>query len=172
MIKCKHMIQVQLNGKNGLGKVALVDGVDADLGTLSWWVGAGYAMRTGSRLDGKPTICLHRLVLQRMLGVQSLPKGFVTDHINGNPLDNRRSNLRLVTHHQNMLNCKGNAQGRSGYKGVGWHTSSGLWRAKITYDLELYNIGYFKDKDEAAWMYDQWALCLHGEYARLNFEYA
>ena len=54
--------------------------------------------------------------------MEYVPPGFEADHANGNPLDNRRTNLRIVTHHQNVMNRRG--WGRSKHKGVGRSTST------------------------------------------------
>jgi hypothetical protein len=96
------------------------------------------------------------------------PLGFETDHINGNRLDNRRSNLRLVTHQQNQWNRRKKANATSKYIGV--TADSGKWRARI-HDLSgrLIGLGYYDKEETAARVYDKAALEMRGEYARLNF---
>lgn len=56
--------------------------------------GNKYAQRTSS-----PQISMHRLILQT-------PKGMYSDHVNHNGLDNRRSNLRIVTASENQRNLR------------------------------------------------------------------
>ena len=90
----------------------------------------GYAIWRGF-VDGKKvTLRLHRLINQT-------PEGMVTDHINGNKLDNRRSNLRTVTTAENNLNVR--------RKGYSWDKSKGNYivRFKSKY------IGRYKDMSEA-----------------------
>ena len=75
---------------------AVVDADDyARVAEFTWAPsGKGYA---SARVQGRTRIYLHRLILDA-------PDDMEVDHINGDPLDNRRSNLRLVTHSQNMQN--------------------------------------------------------------------
>jgi hypothetical protein len=94
-------------------------------------------------------------------------EGFIVDHINGNGLDNRRSNLRIVTRQQNTFNSvhKG---GTSKYKGVALDKESGLWRAYIAKDGKRTWLGRFPDELSAAIAYDKAAKDMFGEYAKLN----
>jgi len=149
----------------------LVDDVDVDLNGSRWCLdNRQYVYRSiyggGKQRNEK----LHRLVLARMLG-RSLQPGEVGDHINGNKLDNHRSNLRVATHQQNAWNRAPQRGSRSKYSGVWISNRSKRWAAFVKRDGVRYHIGYFDTDDEAAWMRDQWASTLHGEYARLNFEY-
>jgi hypothetical protein len=106
---------------------------------------------------------MHRLILNP-------PAGFVTDHINGNRLDNRRINLRIATHRQNCQNQRPKGL-HSQYIGVTkirqgkWER----WMAQIRHDGIRIHLGYFTDEIEAARAYDQAALAHHGEFASLNF---
>lgn len=98
-----------------------------------------------------------------------------TDHINGDTLDNRRENLRVVSRYQNILNRGGQLRNRSSkYKCVSYENAlpKRPWRAYIQVDKRKFTIGRFGTEEEAAWMYDQWALELFGDYARTNFHYS
>ena len=113
-------------------------------------------------LDGKRKIqYLHRLVMDA-------PKKVQVDHIDGNKLDCRRTNLRLCTHAGNMRNCRMRKNNTSGRKGVSWHRKSGKWQAQIRVNGKLIHIGLFEFPDEAATAYDQAAMKLHGEFALTN----
>lgn len=70
------------------------------------------------------------------------------DHINGNPLDNRRSNLRVVTHQENMMNKKDYKNNTSKTKGVNLN-KKGLWVARIQVGNERIFLGSSKDKSVA-----------------------
>jgi hypothetical protein len=88
------------------------------------------------------------------------------DHANGNPLDNRRLNLRFATRMQQCQN-RGVPQGNtSKYKGV--HLHRGKWLARIGHNRRRITLGWFADREDAAKAYNQAALKLHGRFARLN----
>ncbi|MBN1362949.1 MAG: HNH endonuclease [Sedimentisphaerales bacterium] len=99
------------------------------------------------------------------------PKGMVVDHIDGNGLNNRRSNLRLCTPQQNQWNrCVSRARLQQGlFKGVHHRTDSGKPCARITYRGKTLHLGVFDTAIEAAKAYDRKAIELHGEFAYLNF---
>lgn len=105
------------------------------------------------------SIILHRLIL-------SFPDGLDIDHINGDTLDNRKSNLRICTHGENMRNRKVNNGCK--YKGVFFVNRSKNFRAEIVVNGKRTHIGQFLDPREAALAYNEKALEIHGEFARLN----
>lgn len=109
-------------------------------------------------------------VRQLKLGTLLLkPKeGFLVDHINGNPLDCRRKNIRIVTYLQNAQNKARGANAKSKYKGIGWDKANKKWRVEITCDKKRINIGRFESELFAAYMYNVSATKFFGEYARLN----
>lgn len=92
------------------------------------------------------------------------PEGLVVDHINGNKLDNRRSNLRICTQSQNLNGRNTN----KGYIGVSWDKFRGKWKANIGKDYQKIFLGRFDTAEEAARVYDEKAVELFGEFARLN----
>lgn len=92
------------------------------------------------------------------------------DHINGNGLDNRRSNLRQATAFQNMANKRRYRNNTSGFKGVTRNTGTGRpWRAAIKVYNKGHHLGYFDTPEDAARAYDAAAIQHFGEYARPNF---
>lgn len=94
-------------------------------------------------------------------------KGKEIDHIDGNGLNNQKSNLREVTHQQNHFNR--GPTGNRKYKGVFRDKRSNRWRASCEASEErVVDEGYASEYD-AALAYDNLARRLHGEYARLNF---
>lgn len=90
------------------------------------------------------------------------------DHINGNGLDNRRKNLRLVTKSQNMMNRGIQKNNTSGFMGVSFHKATGRWRAYIKKDKKQFYLGLFDNKKDAAIAYNEATKFYHGEYAYLN----
>ena len=71
------------------------------------------------------------------------------DHINGDPQDNRITNLREVPRTINMQNKALYASNTSGIPGVGWHKNSGTWVARITNNKKRKHLGCFKFKHDA-----------------------
>jgi hypothetical protein len=86
------------------------------------------------------------------------------DHVNGDGLDNRRSNLRVSSHAENMRNRKKREKSTSWFKGVSWDMERNKWRAVI----QNKTLGRFKDEFSAALVYNYWAKKLFGPYALLN----
>lgn len=86
------------------------------------------------------------------------------DHINRDKLDNRKSNLRLVTNHQNCFNKNVKSDNTSGYSGVNWDKRYQKWRARIKNGREIH-LGYFKTKEEAIAARKESEKKYFGEYA-------
>lgn len=113
---------------------------------------------------GKKRILLHRFLL-------NINKTKIQiDHINGDGLDNRKSNLRICNNYQNSKNRKkSNKKTSSKYKGVSLKKSTGKWRCYIMLNYKEIHIGYFEKEIDAAKAYDEAAIKYFGEFARLNF---
>jgi hypothetical protein len=93
------------------------------------------------------------------------------DHINRDACDNRRANLRLATHSENLVNSKKRRDGKtSQFKGVSWFKPIRSWRADITVNRKQINLGYFKDETSAARAYDEAAKAIYGEFANSNLK--
>lgn len=73
----------------------------------------------------------------------------VIDHINRNPLDNRRKNLRLASISQNIINSKLHCDNTSGYRGVCWEKRRKKWQASIMVARRQVYLGYFVHKEDA-----------------------
>lgn len=98
--------------------------------------------------------------------VNETPDGLFTDHINGDGLDNRRLNLRTVTHAQNMKNRRRGKNNRSGAKGVSFDPEKGRWRAAINVNGKRFRLGRFDTVEEASEAYERAAKEHFGEYQR------
>jgi hypothetical protein len=118
-----------------------------------------YAAR-GQRIEGKYV----RLLLHRV--ITGAKPGQVVDHVNGNGLDCRRSNLRICSQAENMRNRRMHKNNRSGFKGV-WK-NGGRYVATIRANKVKHNLGSFGTPEEAHRAYVAAALNLHGEFARTN----
>lgn len=112
---------------------------------------------------GREQCRAHRIIWKIAYG--SIPNDMQIDHINGDGLDNRLENLRLVTNSQNQLNR--NADKGRKFKGV-YKTPQGF-KVEITHEGKRIYAGIFKCDQKAALEYDKKAKELHGEYAKLNF---
>lgn len=107
-------------------------------------------------------IRLHRYV------INYIRKDYI-DHINNNPLDNRKNNLRIVTPQQNMMNKYSSKNSSSKYIGVGFDKRLNNWRARIHIDGKEVFLGRFKSDIEAAKARDLATKEHFGEYGKLNF---
>jgi len=97
-----------------------------------------------------------------------IPKGLLIDHENGNPWDNRISNLRLATNAQNLRNVGPTRRNTSGIRGVSWSRDKRKWYASIRVNGKTMNLGCFVSKGMAAVTRAKAALRYHGEFARIG----
>jgi hypothetical protein len=149
------------------GKIAIVD--DADFEQVSrfrWCASRDYSggfvvMRVDLSSGRRKTILMHR----QLLGLTD-PK-IDTDHINHNTLDNRRANLRICTHQQNIFNMKLRSHS-SKFKGVSWHKQCRKWEGYIEVNDKKIHLGLFEDEREAAKAYNAAAKKYFKEFACLN----
>jgi hypothetical protein len=137
------------------GKSFIFDKADLELVKSKVWSvdKNGYVLSADSKL--------HRFIMGN-------PDG-VVDHINGNPSDCRRSNLRCATQRQNTYNAGISKNSTTGYKGVCFDKRRKRYMAHIHPDGKTKFLGYYDNPREAAMAYDQAASLLFGEFARLNF---
>ncbi len=149
------------------GKVALVDDTDYKwLNQWKWCIEKGrstiYAMRNVGQKPCRTTLTMHRIIMQAQ-------KGRGVDHIDGDGLNNQRSNLRFCTQSQNMMNQFKRKNCTSKYKGVFWNKRERKWIVVITKQGRKLWLGRYDSEIEAAKIYDAKAKELYGEFARLNF---
>lgn len=147
-----HVIPV-----NGHESGAKVDREDFERVTRLRW----YAWRSAGLVYARSTrdkLAMHRFVLG------DIPSGMVVDHINGDGLDNRRSNLRICTQRENSRN----RGAKRGFRGVSWKADIGRWRARIMVDRREISLGAFDTQESAAAAYNEAAIEHYGAFARLN----
>jgi AP2 domain./HNH endonuclease. len=105
-----------------------------------------YYVRCNLRsVDGKQDkIYLHQLLMDA-------PKGTEVDHIDGNGLNNKRSNLRIVTNSENQYNRRHKSRyPKSGVPGVYWFPQTSKWKAQVILNGKNVHLGYFDNVREAA----------------------
>jgi hypothetical protein len=150
--------------------------------TLGMWnarfsgkvVGSRTMQRSGKRLATMVSLrelttsklIVHRIVWEMHYG--PIPDGMQIDHINGEPWDNRISNLRLATHSQNSRNARKRVDNTSGLKGASWDARNKKWSANICVDSRPKHLGYFATKEEAHSAYCTAAKEFHGAFARTS----
>jgi len=146
------------------GEFTKVDPEDFDYISKFLWRKhkSGYAIRSVRIKGVLQDIFLHRII-------NKTPKGYFTDHINGNRLDNRKLNLRTATRQENNQNSKKSAKKHtSKYKGVHFRKDIDKWRSDITLNRKTIFIGHFGDERDAALAYDNAAKKYFGEFAKTN----
>lgn len=146
---------------------ALVDNSDfAELNKHKWcankYGNRFYAVRNSKTVEGKKkTILMH-------VEIMKTPKGFDTDHIDIDGLNNQKKNLRICTRSQNGMNKKAYKTNRSGLKGVSWCKNQNKWKSRIAVDKKTIHLGYFESKENAYEAYCNACTKYHKEYGRIK----
>ena len=136
-----HEEENYVEGRLKTGETFYIDYEDFDkVSEHQWWIDKGYAK------GGRKRQPMHRFVLN--LGKAERYKVEV-DHINRNRLDNRKSNLRIVSRQENMLNKSEYKNNTSNVKGVKWNKNLNKWQVQITYNKKRIHLGVYSDLEEA-----------------------
>lgn len=162
------MKEIQLS----MGKVALIDDEDFELVCqYNWSILSGskmgkdkfYAKAHIKKQKPYRKILMHRLIMGLCFG-----HNLTVDHIDGDGLNNRRSNLRVCTMNENSKNRPIPKANSSGFKGVSWDKSRDMWESYIKVEYKKIHLGRYKDILQAASAYNDAAIKYFGEFARLN----
>jgi len=123
----------------------------------NWYARSTFKLSNGKRLSRTA----HKFL---MIGAGRV------DHIDGNGLNNQKTNLRPATTSQNSMNMKkGRGKNSSSFKGVSWNSKHEFWYAAIAVDGKDIYLGIYESEEDAAHVYDYAARIYFGEFARLNF---
>lgn len=153
--------------KKGVRLVPLTQGLFATVDSADYEEICKYkwsVLRVGVKVYAQTVIRGRHVLMHRFL--LRPRRGYQVDHIDGNGLNNCRSNLRLCTAGQNQAN-RGPRGGTSRFVGV-WRRGN-RWYAEIRHRGKVYRLGSYTDEVEAAKARDRKAVELHGVYAYLNF---
>lgn len=136
---------------------ALIDLSDIEkVGKHRWYAS------TKGYVKSQDNLRLHRLVMDA-------PDGYLVDHVNRIPLDNRKSNLRLCTPAENSRNVGVSQSNSTGFKGVYFEKLNNKYRARIKYNGKRVSLGCYENAVDAAIAYDKKAIELFGDFAYTNF---
>jgi hypothetical protein len=150
------------------GQVAIVDAEDFEwLSQYKWFASwqksaRNYYANTYTEeivSYGRKIESMHRLIMKAK-------KGEIVDHINGNGLDNRKENLRIVSKRENAINCKMNKANTSGVMGVTFDKNRNKWRAFVIIHKKIKNLGRFETFEEAVQARKDAEKLYYGEFAR------
>lgn len=152
------------------GHEAVIDAADVPLVAGFHW-----GSQIHNRQDGTIRVCAARTeylpekkrrVVYMHREIAQTPSGLDTDHIDGNALNNRRSNLRWATRSQNVQNQGRRSDNSSGFKGVHWDKKRKNYRAYIYLQGNRRHLGYFRNAEDAAAAYAKASCEMHGEFGR------
>jgi len=117
-----------------------------------------------TKINKKP-MRLHRYILNYY------EKDFEPDHIDGNGLNNKKENLRLITHQQNMMNQRIlPSNNTSGYIGVTRNKSNECWDAQIKINGKHIYLGSYINIEDAILARKNAEIKYFGIYKSVNFE--
>lgn len=146
------------------GYITTIDRADADLCQHKWCI-TNEEWTYARRLSKGSMILLHHVILERVLG-RALVEGEYADHVDGDTLNNRRSNLRVANIFENAQNRRVYKNSTSQIKGV--YPCKGKWRAAIQAFGKRKHLGYFENPELAKAAYDKAAQELFGEFRRVQ----
>lgn len=145
------------------GKETLIDKEDIDLIQQYKWHyrKSGRTNGRNGYAESKKGVFMHNLIINKV-------GNLVIDHINRNGLDNRRSNLRLVTKQQNHHNFP--KKGHNKYRGVQLKPNLKLnpWEVILKYNKKVVFNKTFATAEEGAKAYNEQAIKYYGDVAQLN----
>jgi hypothetical protein len=160
--QCQPDYHFKIFGDKAIGTLKdgtnfIIDSEEVDkVSRYHWMFKEGYILCTNTKMK---KIRLHNL----LMGVRKTGN-YCVDHINRNPLDCRKSNLRIVTLQQNSMNRSITSANTTGYVGVIFHKRQKSYFAKVGLNNKNIYLGSSKNKIECAQMYNFASELLFGEF--------
>lgn len=146
---------------NEKGVQAIIDADDVEkVCKYKWCLVNG--TRIATLLKTKKWLSLSHLIMDHKSCRQ-----IQVDHINRNPLDNRKSNLRICKESENYRNRGVYSTNTSGYKGVSFRHQDNKWEAYIWLNYKKIGLGLFSTKEEARMVREAASKKIHGEFGNL-----
>lgn len=160
-------MKIELSGNFGKGRFILIDKEDFNrVSKHRWWLGTKN-LRPATDIWDKKTKTSKRVLLSRF--IINPPDKMIVDHINGNPLDNRKCNLRVCTFEENQRNRTTlNKNNTSGYRGVSWDRFRKKWVAQLSLKYKHVYLGRFSDIEDARKAVKLAIVEKHGDFANIN----
>lgn len=162
--------EYRLDGDCGIcylanGQEVLFDKEDYDLIKDWTWCDNHIGYACSKKMDKRRSsiVRMHNLIVNHHTGSEN--KGMVVDHINHNTFDNRKVNLRLITHSQNIMNSKLQSRSKSGRTGVSLSKSAQKWQAYITKNRKRINLGVYEDINDAIAIREKAEKEMFGEFS-------
>lgn len=151
------------------GKEVLVDDIDYEKLSQHKWCalksrGTFYARRTAYQKIGKKWEVEQRILMHREL--MNPVRSMQVDHIDGNGLNNQRSNLRICSQDENRWNVGKPRHNTSGFKGVCFHKLTKMWQVSLRKNSKQIYVGLYPTKEKAAEAYLEACLKYHGSFAK------
>ncbi len=165
--------------EQGIAIIPLTKGLSAivDVEDLHIVDGFNWRSKPNFRADGS-VICAYaarnkwdggvQTMVQMHRAIMAAKPGEIVDHINGDGLDNRRWNLRIVTSSENSQNRRLSVRNKSGVKGVVFCKSTRKWQAAIMINGKSIYLGQFSKIEDAASAYAKASAEFHGEFGRVE----
>jgi dCMP deaminase len=177
LLNCGN-VEIQIIENNKICEIPLsqdkISIIDYDLYTLinsyKWCAYesgyTNYAITRNKNNNKTKNVVMHRFILDYLgFNINNMD----VDHINCNGLDNRISNLRIVSRSLNNANhSKLASHNKSGYTGVSWNKQQNKWHSIIQVNKKQIHLGFFEDKIEAALAYNEGAIKYFGKSAYIN----
>lgn len=147
-----------------------IDDQDADLLQGNSWQysksSSKFYVRRGIKIKGKRIgQYLHRMIIEKIINRKLLKHEHI-DHIDGDSLNNKRDNLRIVSIQENNKNRQKIKMKSSKYKGV--VKRGNKFSAQIDVDKNRIHLGYFEREKDAAEAYNTAAIKYFGSFAKIN----
>lgn len=144
--------------KTSCGKEFFADAEDAErVGNISWFMNKNGYLH-GWDPESRKYVMLHRYILR-------LDRKACVDHVDRNPRNNRKANLRLCTQNENAKNVSKSSRNTSGFTGVYREKKTGKWFARITNEKRVISLGTYSSFGEAVMKRYEAEKLYFGEYS-------